>query len=285
MTIDEGTDSQTGKGTSVDFCIPLIPDSIRPFLVFDEGTIRVEDLAISISHQLRLPVIGKLSLQNAPLKMKLGVDGLLCDQQSLCEIVEMIKSAGMTKRVEWFLLSGDPEDDKYEVGPLAQKDFQFKNISDTAVTEPSALTASSSLPAARVVKQKKEEFDPGKETKSIVGEIEKILEGNKELRKKDYPESFGENILTKKQAQAIEKLEHAKQLKEQAKLMKQKKLEWNDAELENEEKEGNQSTGMIRLSRKFQPSVLLSTKKISFRASVKPKGSALFRNTEKKIEE
>lgn len=90
----------------MDLNIPFVSNTIRPFLIFEEKVITVEDLAIRISHQLQLPILGKIALHNAPSEFKCDENGFLDGNQPLLGIIQAIKLSGKMKNVEWFLLGG-----------------------------------------------------------------------------------------------------------------------------------------------------------------------------------
>jgi hypothetical protein len=228
VTIEESTDGSAGKGTTIEFRVPTIPAMIKPFLVYEEGVIRVEDLTVSITHQLKLPFIGKLALQNAPEELKLPEDGILPEDLPLLDMLERIRVAGKTKRVEWFLLAGDPKDEEFEdLGPLASK-FKIKDMSE--MVDADVLASIPELPTASTqgtAKKGGEKFDPEAEKREKLKELEK-LERARELRLK-------QNLEEKKAAYEREKEEKAKGSKEKLEKAKELKLRAQQMKLKAQE--------------------------------------------------
>lgn len=97
----------------VDIRVPYVPRYLQPTLFESDSHLTVRHLAVAISHQLKLPFIGRIKIDFCPVEIKSDGNDILTEDQDLFAIFELTRRLKSTKKrfnFNWILIPLDPED-------------------------------------------------------------------------------------------------------------------------------------------------------------------------------
>lgn len=94
--------------------ISIVPQKLVDFFNIQDINPTASELSTYAALKLKLPYIGRLRLDNAPSQISLDDHNYVDENQSLTEIIEILKAAHKLKKTEWFLVSTDGDLDQFD---------------------------------------------------------------------------------------------------------------------------------------------------------------------------